>query len=73
MTSPLTHDQINSCQELDFETAIIEADKLENANRQEAGGCTVYTGRHPEHGDIHIIIPPLGGGLLLFPFVSRIF
>jgi len=73
MTSTLTHDQINSCKEIDFETALLEAEKLENSNRQEIAGSTIYTGTHPEHGNIHIIIPPLGGGILVFPFVSRVF
>ena len=71
--SELNKSQVDAAQEIDFETALSEAERLENCIKRESAATTVYSGRHPDHGDIHIIVPPIGNGYLLFPFAIRDF
>ncbi|SOC90122.1 hypothetical protein SAMN05216358_0146 [Rhizobium sp. AN5] len=52
--------------------------ELENREVEEMNGCTVYSGKHPIHGNIHVVIPAIGDakGLLSFevkPVVLRSF
>ena len=63
----------NSIVELNHEQAYEEADRLEQRTRKDTDGCTVFTGVHPEHGSIHIVIPAIGNGMLLLPFVVQAF
>lgn len=67
----ITKNQINSFAEIDFDVAHEEGMNLEGMHKTELNGTTVYAGNHREHGPIHIIVPPLGCGILLFPFAIR--
>ena len=69
----ITKSHINSIEEIPFDVAWAEGEQLANLHRTDKDGVTVLTGTHPEHGNIHIIIPAFGGGLLLFPFVIQQF
>lgn len=60
-----------SVQDIPYDAAWVEGSKLEGCVRTEREGATVFTGVHPEHGNIHIVIPPVGNGLLLFPFATH--
>ncbi|MBA8881767.1 hypothetical protein [Phyllobacterium myrsinacearum] len=60
-------------QNVTFENAYYEIEKLENHELRQQGGVDVHSGTHPVHGNIHIIIPPMGDGLLLLPFVIQRF
>jgi hypothetical protein len=71
--SQITKSHLNSFQTIDFDLAHEEGQKLANVVRSEADGVTIYAGTHAQHGNIHIIIPPLGCGILLFPFAIRDF
>ncbi|WP_276122595.1 hypothetical protein [Pararhizobium qamdonense] len=64
---------LNSIEEIPFDLAWVEGAKLENSVRTDRAGATIFSGKHPEHGNIHIIIPSFGEGLLLFPFVVQDF
>lgn len=44
-----------------------EASKLESSNRIEADGVVIFTGKHPEHQWVSLIVPAIGDGILLFP------
>jgi hypothetical protein len=50
------------------EDAYILASELEDKKTDEVNGCTIYSGKHPEFGNIHIVIPALGDAKALFPF-----
>ncbi|TDW20535.1 hypothetical protein EV128_125165 [Rhizobium azibense] len=64
----ITKSHRNSTQEIPFDVAWAEGGSLANVVRTDTNGVTVFAGTHPEHGNIHIIIPAVGDGLLLFPF-----
>lgn len=55
------------------ETAAIAASELVNQQIQELEGVTIYSGWHKEYGNIHIVIPAMGDGVLLLPFAFRDF
>jgi hypothetical protein len=59
--------------EIPLERVQEEIRKLEGATYSDTGGVEVHSGKHPEHGNIHIIIPPIGDSLLLLPFVIQQF
>lgn len=69
--SVITKSQLNSFQAIDFDLAHDEGVNLLNGIRTDIDGTTIYSGTHPEHGNIHIIVPPFGSGILLFPFETR--
>lgn len=56
-----------------FEAAYEAVSLLENKQVAELEGVTVYSGKHPEHGNIHITIPAIGDGLMLLPFALHDF
>lgn len=56
-----------------YEDAYAQVQCLTDTQVEEIQGATVYSGQHPELGPIHIIIPAMGDGLLLFPFVLQQF
>lgn len=59
---------------MDLETAYEHVALLENGEQVESEGCTVFSGTHPEYGNIHIVIPNIGAaGTLLLPFVVQQF
>lgn len=58
---------------LDYESAVFAIAELEGKQIRELDGTTVYSGRHPTHGNIHIVMPAIGDGLMLLPFVFRDF
>ncbi|QIG69112.1 hypothetical protein EVB78_079 [Rhizobium phage RHph_N1_15] len=69
----ITKSHLNSIQEIPFDLAWVEGEKLVDGVRTDKEGVTIFTGTHPEHGNIHILIPTVGQGLLLFPFVVQDF
>jgi len=69
----MTHTQTESLMKISSEEAYTEAQNLEDSSIEQLDGVTVYTGRHPIHGSIHIVIPAAGEGLLLLPIVIRAF
>lgn len=71
--SIITKSHLESFIEMTFDEAYAEAEKLENVVRHDNEGVTLFAGTHPVHGNIHIIIPPIGCGILMFPFVVRDF
>lgn len=42
--------------------------ELEDRQVEEMNGCTVYSGKHPVHGNIHVVIPAMGDAKALLPF-----
>ncbi len=69
----VTKTQIDAIQEIPQDLAWSERERLVNCKRTDWAGVTIFTGTHPEHGNIHIVIPSFGEALLLFPFESRDF
>jgi hypothetical protein len=67
----ITRSQIEAVQEVPYDLAWVEAANLANVQRTDKNGVTVFTGTHSEHGNIHIIIPAFGDGILLMPFVIQ--
>ena len=51
--------------ELSTEQAYDAAEILEQVQRLETDAIMVYTGIHPTFGSVHIVIPPLGGPVVL--------
>ncbi len=52
----------------DNESANEIAMELEGREVEEMNGCTIYSGKHPVHGNIHVIIPAIGDAKALLPF-----
>ena len=42
--------------------------ELEDREVEEINGCTIYSGKHPTHGNIHVVIPAMGDAKALLPF-----
>ena len=42
--------------------------ELEDRQVEELNGCTIYSGKHPAHGNIHVVIPAMGDATALLPF-----
>lgn len=59
--------------ELSYERALEEVRRLSSMQRHDSGGVEVYSGNHPQFGNVHIVLPPAGCGLLLLPFVIQQF
>lgn len=57
--------------ELDYERLHEELEKLENPERLTFSSFDIYSGNHPEYGPCHLILPSIGNGLLLKPFVTQ--
>jgi hypothetical protein len=53
-------------EEISMERAYEEIEKLTDQDMAITDGSTVYRGIHPEHGDIRIVINPIGNPLILF-------
>lgn len=51
--------------EVSIERAYELSEELEGKSVHENRSTKVFSGRHPELGDIHITIPPLGNSLIL--------
>jgi hypothetical protein len=51
--------------EVSIERGYELAEELSDKTNHEGRTLTVFSGRHPELGPIHILIPPLGDALLL--------
>lgn len=69
----LTKDQIDRVAEISYDDAVKEICKLTEVKRHSVGGTEVFSGLHPEFGAIHIILPIMGGGMLLLPFATHSF
>jgi hypothetical protein len=65
--------QSEAVKELDFEDAYEQANRLVNKARKEIGSMTIFSGDHPEYGNVHIIIPVIGAAILLLPFATQVF
>jgi hypothetical protein len=51
------------------EDAYMMSFELEEKQEEVMNGCTIYSGKHPEHGNIHIVIPAMGDNAkALLPF-----
>ena len=48
--------------------AYILAMDLEDRQEDNVNGCTIYSGKHPVHGNIHVVIPAMGDAKALLPF-----
>lgn len=42
--------------------------ELEDRKVDDMNGCTIYSGKHPAHGNIHVVIPAMGDAKALLPF-----
>ena len=42
--------------------------ELEGRQEDSVNGCTIYSGKHPVHGNIHVVIPAMGDAKALLPF-----
>lgn len=69
----ITSAQVDRATEISIEEAYEEIELLQDKQKVESGGVEVYSGFHPVHGAVHIILPPVSTGLLLKPFVIRDF
>lgn len=58
---------------LDYESAVIAISELQGKQQKDLEGTTIYSGFHPTYGNIHIVMPMMGDGVLLLPFVFRDF
>lgn len=58
---------------LSYEAAYEAVEQMTVKVREDLEGVTVYSGAHPEHGNIHVVIPAMGEGLLLLPFAIHEF
>lgn len=65
--------KIDLATEITFEDAMEEIVSLKDAERKESGGVEVYSGVHPKHGPIHIVVPAAGNSFRLMPFAIRQF
>ena len=54
--------------DLSNEDAYLMGTALENVQVDDMNGCTIYSGKHPEYGNIHVVIPAMGGAKALLPF-----
>jgi hypothetical protein len=69
----LTKDKIDRVAEITYDEAVAEIVKLSEVKRHTVGGTEVFAGLHPELGPIHIVLPVMGGGMLLLPFAIHNF
>lgn len=58
---------------VDYEAAYEAVSELENKEVLDLEGVTIYSGKHPKHGFIHITIPAIGDCVLLLPFALQQF
>jgi hypothetical protein len=54
--------------DLTNEDAYVLGTSLEGVQIEEINGCTIYSGRHSEYGNIHVVIPAMGDAKALLPF-----
>lgn len=54
-----------SIMDVNLEQAAAIAESLENPHFHATKQTTVYSGRHPKYGDVHVVIPAMGDALLL--------
>ena len=52
---------------MSIEALFDEVAKLTNTSRLDGTPLILFQGEHPEHGQVSIIIPPLGNGFLMLP------
>lgn len=50
------------------EQAYLVAQELVDREEEFMNGCTIYSGKHPVHGNIHVVIPAMGEAKALLPF-----
>ena len=58
---------------MEWEDVYEELEKMTGVHKEESGGTTVYSGYHPKHGNIHVVVPMAGEGFLLLPFAFQRF
>jgi len=61
----------NRVRNISYENAMDLIEGLSDRQRHDHGGVEIYSGKHPQHGEIYIVLPPVGGGILLLPFVIQ--
>lgn len=54
--------------DLSNEDAYLMGTALEDVQVDELNGVTIYSGKHPEHGNIHVVVPAIGDAKVLLPF-----
>lgn len=69
----ITASTLRRAEEISFEDAFLEIEKMTEVEKNDTGPIAVYSGVHPEHGAIHIVVPSAGSGLLLYPFAIQDF
>ncbi|MBD9511661.1 hypothetical protein IB265_33435 [Ensifer sp. ENS10] len=56
---------------IDNESAYMLAMELEERQEDAMNGCTIYSGKHPIHGNIHVVVPAIGDAKALLPFQTK--
>lgn len=51
--------------DISIERAYEIADQLSSKSQHIGSSTTTFSGIHPEHGPIHVVIPPLGDAIIL--------
>lgn len=65
----LTNDTRNIV--LSYESASEAVAELAEKKVSDLEGVALYSGIHPKHGAVHIIIPAIGNGMILLPFALQ--
>lgn len=56
---------------LPFEQVHEEIAKLTQTTKVASGGAELFAGKHPDHGPIIIVLPPVGDGMIILPVASQ--
>lgn len=60
-----------SVETMELEDAYEFAGKLFGQERRELSGLTIFTGVHPDHGPVSVIVPAFGEGIIFYQFVAQ--
>ena len=58
-------DHVSGNVQVSLDLALEVVAELEDPIKLDTGAMVVYTGHHPQHGRLHIVIPPMGMSLFL--------
>lgn len=72
-TSSISSDSIKRLIRVGWEDVHQHIALLQGATFVDTGGAEIHSGLHPEFGNIHIVVPPMGDGILLLPFAIHDF
>lgn len=56
---------------LSYESASETVAELAEKEVNDLEGVTLYSGIHPKHGAVHIVMPAIGNGMILLPFALQ--